>query len=54
MTQIAEILAPLSMATLFGGMMLYSFGVAPMVFKALPGDDAAKLIRRLEKMEGES
>lgn len=37
--------ALLLVATLFGGMMLYSFGFAPMVFSALPAEDAGRFIR---------
>lgn len=32
-------------ATLFGGMVLYSFGFAPFVFNALPAETAGPLIR---------
>ena len=32
-------------STLFGGMMLYSFGFAPMVFSALPAEHAGRFIR---------
>jgi hypothetical protein len=45
MTQTLEILALLSTAMLFGGMMLYSFGFAPLVFQALTNKDAGRLIR---------
>jgi len=31
-----------SVSTLFGGTMLYSFVFAPMVFSALPTDDAGR------------
>ncbi|MGL5114512.1 MAG: DUF4149 domain-containing protein [Beijerinckiaceae bacterium] len=40
------IAALLSTALLFGGMTLYSFGFAPLVFTALPADVAGKLLRR--------
>lgn len=40
-----EFAALLLAATLFGGMMLYSFGFAPMVFSALPAEDAGRFIR---------
>jgi hypothetical protein len=40
-----EFCALLLMSTLFGGMMLYSFGFAPMVFSALPAEDAGRFIR---------
>jgi hypothetical protein len=40
-----EFAALLLVATLFGGMMLYSFGFAPMVFSALPGEEASRFIR---------
>ncbi|MCR9085922.1 MAG: DUF4149 domain-containing protein [Rhodobacteraceae bacterium] len=32
-------------ALLFGGMALYSFGFAPLVFSQLPGDQAGRFIR---------
>ncbi|MEM8959184.1 MAG: DUF4149 domain-containing protein [Pseudomonadota bacterium] len=32
-------------ALLFGGMVLYSFGFAPLVFAQLPGDQAGRFIR---------
>jgi hypothetical protein len=35
----------LLVSMLFGGMMLYSFGFAPMVFGALPAEDAGRFIR---------
>ncbi len=38
--------ALLSVATLFGGMIFYSFGFAPFVFSALPAADAGRLIRK--------
>ena len=40
-----EFAALLLVSTLFGGMMLYSFGLAPMVFSALPAEDAGRFIR---------
>jgi len=40
-----EFTALLLVATLFGGMMIYSFGFAPMVFSALPADQAGRFIR---------
>lgn len=40
-----DFVALLLVATLFGGMMLYSFGFAPMVFSALPGAEAGRFIR---------
>ena len=40
-----EFAALLLVSTLFGGMMLYSFGFAPMVFSALPSEDAGHFIR---------
>lgn len=43
---VIESLALLLAATLFGGMVLYSFGFAAFVFAALPGDQAGALIRR--------
>jgi Domain of unknown function (DUF4149) len=41
-----KIAALLSTALLFGGMMLYSFGFAPMVFSALKADVAGGLLRK--------
>jgi Domain of unknown function (DUF4149) len=38
--------ALLATALLFGGMTLYSFGFAPLVFSSLPADVAGKLLRR--------
>ena len=38
-------LALLLTATLFGGMLLYSFGFAPIVFHAFPSDEAGRFIR---------
>jgi Domain of unknown function (DUF4149) len=43
MISIAALLATL---LLFGGMTLYSFGFAPLVFSALPADEAGKLLRQ--------
>jgi hypothetical protein len=40
-----EFAALLLVSTLFGGMTLYSFGFAPMVFSALPTEDASRFIR---------
>jgi hypothetical protein len=40
-----EFAALLLVSILFGGMMLYSFGFAPMVFSALPAEDASRFIR---------
>ncbi len=40
-----EFAALLLVSTLFGGMMLYSFGFAPMVFSVLPAEDAGRFIR---------
>lgn len=40
-----EFAALLLVSTLFGGMMLYSFGFAPMVFSALPAEAAGRFIR---------
>lgn len=39
-------LALLAASTLFGGMMLYSFGFAPLVFKTLAIDEAGRMLRR--------
>jgi Domain of unknown function (DUF4149) len=39
------ILALLSSALLFGGMVLYSFGFSPLVFSALPMATAGKILR---------
>ncbi len=41
-----SIAALLLTALLFGGMTLYSFGFAPLVFSALPADVAGKLLRQ--------
>jgi ABC-type transport system involved in multi-copper enzyme maturation permease subunit len=41
-----DIVALLATALLFGGMTLYSFGFAPLVFSALPPDVAGKLLRQ--------
>jgi len=40
-----EFAALLLVATLFGGMVLYSFGLAPLVFSTLSAEDAGRLIR---------
>jgi Domain of unknown function (DUF4149) len=40
------IAALLATSLLFGGMTLYSFGFAPLVFSALPANDAGMLLRR--------
>ena len=40
-----EYAALLLVSTLFGGMMLYSFGFAPMVFRAMPAEEAGRFIR---------
>jgi len=40
-----EFAALLLISTLFGGMVLYSFGFAPMVFSALPAEHAGHFIR---------
>ncbi len=40
-----EFVALLLISTLFGGMMLYSFGFAPMVFSTLPAEEAGRFIR---------
>ena len=37
--------ALLLVSTLFGGMLLYSFGFAPLVFNALPAEDAGRFLR---------
>ena len=39
-------IALLTTALLFGGMVLYSFGLAAFVFNALPAETAGPLIRR--------
>ena len=39
-------IALLLTATLFGGMILYSFGFAPMMFHVLSPDAAGKMLRR--------
>jgi hypothetical protein len=41
-----KIAALLSTALLFGGMTLYSFGFAPMVFSSLKADVAGGLLRK--------
>jgi uncharacterized membrane protein YhaH (DUF805 family) len=38
--------ALLASATLFGGMMIYSFGLAPLVFKTLSVDEAGRMLRQ--------
>jgi Domain of unknown function (DUF4149) len=43
---IIDIAALLATSLLFGGMTLYSFGFAPMVFSALPVDVAGSLLRK--------
>ncbi|MTI42226.1 uncharacterized protein DUF4149 [Roseibium hamelinense] len=40
-----EYLSLLAVSTLFGGMMLYSFGFAPLVFHALDGETAGRFLR---------
>jgi hypothetical protein len=40
-----EYLALLATATLFGGMLLFSFGVAPFVFRSFPAEEAGRVIR---------
>jgi len=42
---VIEFSALFMVSTLFGGMMLYSFGFAPMVFSALPSEVAGRFIR---------
>jgi hypothetical protein len=37
--------ALLATATLFGGMVLFSFGVAPLVFRFFPAEEAGRVIR---------
>lgn len=39
--------ALLLVAVLFGGMVAFSFGFAPMVFRTLPAEDAGRFIRAL-------
>lgn len=39
------LLALLLSSTLFGGMMLYSFGFAPLLFAQLPAEAAGRLLR---------
>lgn len=41
-----EIFALLACATLFGGMMLYSFGFAAFVFRTLPAAEAGTMLRQ--------
>jgi Domain of unknown function (DUF4149) len=43
---VISIAALLVTSLLFGGMTLYSFGFAPMVFSALPADVAGGLLRK--------
>src|SRR5262245_33345191 len=38
-------LALLVTSTLFGGMVFYSFGVAPFVFRSFPAEEAGRVIR---------
>ena len=40
-----EFAALLLISALFGGMAIYSFGFAPMVFKTLPTQDGGRFIR---------
>ncbi len=40
-----EFPALLLVSTLFGGMIIYSFGFAPMVFSTLPAGEAGRFIR---------
>jgi hypothetical protein len=40
-----QYLALLATATLFGGMVLFSFGVAPFVFRSFPAEEAGRVIR---------
>ena len=42
---IVHTLALFALATLFGGMVLYSFGFAPLVFTKLPMSQASTLLR---------
>ena len=46
MFETLTLLAYFASITLFGGMMLYSFGFAPFLFKALEPDVAGRTIRR--------
>ena len=39
------LLALFAAAALFGGMLLYSFGFAPLAFSTLPADEAGRLLR---------
>ena len=41
-----DISALLATSLLFGGMTIYSFRFAPLVFSALPADVAGKLLRQ--------
>ncbi len=47
MTTAAAIVALIASALTFGGMMFFSFVVAPMVFIKLPAEVAARFIRQL-------
>ena len=40
-----EYIALLTTSTLFGGMLLYSFGFASILFHALPSEEASRVIR---------
>ena len=40
-----DFLALLATAALFGGMLLYSFGFAPLVFRSFPPEEAGRFIR---------
>jgi Domain of unknown function (DUF4149) len=40
-----NVAAHLATSLLFGGMIAYSFGLAPLAFSALPMKDASKLLR---------
>jgi len=40
-----EFVSLLLVSTLFGGMVLYSFGFAPLVFSTLPAEQAGRFIR---------
>ena len=42
---IAQALALYALAALFGGMLLYSFGFAPLLFAKLPAAQASALLR---------
>ena len=43
---VSDIIFILTVALLFGGMVLYSFGFAAFVFSALPADVAGPLLRK--------